>query len=107
MGRMVLPSPRSKGGTGKVGFAMLTRGVAGGLVTVTIRFWWLLVLKYSPYPPRTAVRPSAHGSHAKLTRGDRLPVGFSYSWPVVGAGSVRLISAESRPCRSTGRVAYS
>ena len=44
MGRMVLPRPRSKGGTGKVGLAMLTRGVAGGLVTVTIRFWWLLVL---------------------------------------------------------------
>ena len=33
---------------GNVGLAMTTRGVAGGFVTVTIRFCWLLVLKYSP-----------------------------------------------------------
>ena len=29
---------------GNVGFAMMMRGVAGGFVTVTIRFCWLLVL---------------------------------------------------------------
>ena len=33
------------GGFGKVGLMMTGRGVAGGFVTVTIRFWWLLVLK--------------------------------------------------------------
>ena len=47
-GLMVLPTPRSNGGDGNVGFAITNRGVAGGLVTVTIRFCWLLVLKYSP-----------------------------------------------------------
>ena len=38
-------APRApKVGVGKVGFAMTGRGVKGGLVTVTIRFCWLLVL---------------------------------------------------------------
>ena len=47
-GRIELPTPRSNGGFGNVGLAMTNRGVAGGFVTVTIRFCWLLVLKYSP-----------------------------------------------------------
>ena len=34
----LLPMARAKGGFGKVGLAMETRGVAGGLVTVTMRF---------------------------------------------------------------------
>jgi len=38
IGRIVLPTPRSNGGVGNAGLAMTNRGVAGGLVTVTIRF---------------------------------------------------------------------
>ena len=34
IGRIVLPTPRSNGGDGKVGLAITNRGVAGGLVTV-------------------------------------------------------------------------
>ena len=36
---------RLKGGVGNVGLAITGRGVNGGLVIVTIRFCWLLVLK--------------------------------------------------------------
>ena len=45
IGRMERAPSREKSGTGKVGFGITGRGVAGGLVTVTIRFWWLMVLK--------------------------------------------------------------
>src|SRR5690349_14737081 len=38
----------AKLGRGKLGLAMTGRGVQGGLVTVTIRFCWLFVLKYKP-----------------------------------------------------------
>ena len=69
--------PRSNGGFGKDGFAIASRGVAGGFVTVTIRCWLLFVLKYSPYPDRIDVRPSPNTSHAKPTRGEMfLYVGF-------------------------------
>ena len=37
-GRIELPTPRSNGGVGNVGLAITNRGVAGGFVTVTIRF---------------------------------------------------------------------
>jgi hypothetical protein len=37
--------PVANEGTGKMGLAMTGRGVAGGFVTVTIRFCWLFVLK--------------------------------------------------------------
>ena len=43
--RIVLPMPRSNGGFGNVALGMTNRGVAGGLVTVTIRFCWFVVLK--------------------------------------------------------------
>ena len=45
IGRIERPDVRSNGAFGNVGFANTTRGVAGGLVTVTIRFCELLVLK--------------------------------------------------------------
>jgi len=45
IGRMERAPRREKSGTGKVGLGITGRGVAGGLVTVTIRFWWLMVLK--------------------------------------------------------------
>src|SRR5918993_3957263 len=44
-GRIEIAPARVKSGVGNVGLTMTGRGVAGGLVTVTIRFWWLLVLK--------------------------------------------------------------
>ena len=42
IGRTEMPPARSNGGTGNEGLAITTRGVAGGLVTVTIRSCWLL-----------------------------------------------------------------
>ncbi len=42
-GRIDRPEVRSNGGFGKVGVWYTTRGVSGGLVTVTIRFCELLV----------------------------------------------------------------
>src|SRR5205814_8190498 len=68
-GRIELPTPRSNGGVGNVGLAITNRGVAGGFVTVTIRFCWFIVLKYSPYPPRTDVDPSPNTSQATPVRG--------------------------------------
>ena len=47
-GRTDRPDVRSNGGFGNVGLGNTTRGVAGGFVTVTIRFCELLVLKYIP-----------------------------------------------------------
>src|SRR5688572_27071873 len=70
IGRIDMLPPRVNG-LGNVGLAITGRGVAGGFVTVTIRFCWFCVLKYKPYPPRTDVRPSPKTSQATPVRGDR------------------------------------
>src|SRR6266540_6449362 len=105
IGRIERPDVRSNGAFGKVGFANTTRGVAGGLVTVTMRFCELLVLKYTPYPARSDVRASPVRFHAIPTRGDRLFVsGDSYNCPTEAVRSVSEMSAESRPLISRGKV---
>src|SRR5436190_24155057 len=61
---------------------------------------------YTPAPPRTAVLPLPATSHAKPTRGARLPSeGFSPNGsPTVNDRSLRSRSVVSRPLASAGSV---